>query len=249
MCRIIHKVTNLIAQLRPYFIRLPQNRNEINKIHNKFYDIAGFPNVLGAIDCTHIKIQSPGGEHGELYRNRKTWFSINTQATCNADLKFMDIVARWPGSVHDSTIFNDSRMRMRLEANEFPNSYLLGDSGYACKRYLLTPLLTPRNRSEETYNNAHKVTRNTIERSFGVLKRRFPCLAIGIRLAMNRILAVIVATMVLHNIAVELKDEEPEEDPEVNIPNFEQPNNIFDPRMGNENMAVRIALINTVFNR
>jgi hypothetical protein len=62
-----------------------------------------------------------------------------------------------------------------------------------------------------------------------------------------RILAVIVAKMVLHNIAVELKDEE--EDPEVNIPNFEQPNNIFDPRMGNENMAVRMALINTVFNR
>jgi hypothetical protein len=117
VCRIIHKMTNLIAQLRPYFIRLPQNRNEINKIHNKFYDIAGFPNVLGAIDCTHIKIQSPGGEHGELYRNKKTWFSINTQVTCNADLKFMDIVARWPGSVHDSTIFNDSRMRMRLEAN------------------------------------------------------------------------------------------------------------------------------------
>jgi hypothetical protein len=97
----------------------------------------------------------------------------------------MDIVARWPGSFHDSTICNDSRMRLRLEANEFPNNYLLGDSGYACKRYLLTPLLTPRNRAEETYSNAHKVTRNTIERSFGVLKRRFLCLAIGIRLAMQ----------------------------------------------------------------
>jgi hypothetical protein len=39
--------------------------------------------------------------------------------------------------------------------------------------------------------------------------------------------------MVLHNIAVELKDEEPEEDPEVNIPYFDQPSNIFDSRMEN----------------
>jgi hypothetical protein len=140
VCRIIHRVTNSIASLRPYFIRLPDRRNEIRKIHNDFYEIAGFPNVLGAVDCTHIKVQSPGGDHVELYRKRKSWFSINTQAISVANLKFIDVVARWPGSVHDSTIFNDSRIRMRLEDNEFPNCYLLGDSGYACKRYLLTPL-------------------------------------------------------------------------------------------------------------
>jgi hypothetical protein len=91
----------------------------------------------------------------------------------DANLKFIDVVARWPGSVHDSTIFDDSRIRMRLENNEFPNCYLLGDSGYACKRYLLTPLLVVNNRAEQRYNTAHKTTRNVVERSFGVLKRRF----------------------------------------------------------------------------
>jgi hypothetical protein len=75
-----------------------------------------------SLDCTHIKLQSPGGDHGD-----------HTQVISDANLKFIDVVARWSGSVHDSTIFNDSRrfvdIRMRL------------DSGYACKRYLLTPLL------------------------------------------------------------------------------------------------------------
>ncbi|CAH1371673.1 unnamed protein product, partial [Tenebrio molitor] len=68
VCRIIHRVTNSIASLRPYFIRLPDRKNEIRKTHNDFYEIAGFPNMLGAVDCAHIKVQSSGGDHGELYR-------------------------------------------------------------------------------------------------------------------------------------------------------------------------------------
>lgn len=38
----------------------------------------------------------------------------------------MNIVARWPGSVHDSTIFNNSEIKRRYENNEFPNCILLG---------------------------------------------------------------------------------------------------------------------------
>ncbi|KAK6312793.1 hypothetical protein J4Q44_G00161400 [Coregonus suidteri] len=42
-----------------------------------------FPGVLGAIDCTHILIHNPGGENGELFRNRKGYCSINVQAVCD----------------------------------------------------------------------------------------------------------------------------------------------------------------------
>lgn len=250
VCRIIHRVTNAIATLRPHFISLPNTRNQVIQLNTDFFNIAGFPNILGAIDCTHIKIQSPGGEYAELYRNRKSWFSINTQAVCTANLKFIDVVVRWPGSVHDSTIFNDSRLRMKLENNEYPNSYLLGDSGYACRRYLLTPFLNPRNRAEQRYNNAHKTTRSVIERSFGVLKRRFPCLAIGMRVNIERVLPIIVAVMILHNIAVEMNEDEPQQDPNILIQNLEEPNDIFDQNIigGNEHVAVRTALVNTVFN-
>lgn len=45
---------------------------------------------------------------GEEYRNRKGIFSMNVQGVCNADLLFMNVVARWPGSAHDATIFNNS---------------------------------------------------------------------------------------------------------------------------------------------
>lgn len=38
----------------------------------------------------------------------------------------MDIVANWPGSTHDVTIFNSSRLKARFENGEFNNGILLG---------------------------------------------------------------------------------------------------------------------------
>lgn len=67
-----------------------------------------------------------GGDDAEVFRNRKGYFSINTQAVCDPDLKFLDVVARWPGSTHDNTIFNNSRIRRKFEQQHFPNSILLG---------------------------------------------------------------------------------------------------------------------------
>lgn len=94
----------------------------------------------------------------------------------------MDIVARWPGSAHDSNIFRNSRLHARLESGEFKNMAILGDSGYALKSYMLTPLLNPVGRSQMLYNESQIRTRNIIERCFGVWKRRFPVLSLGIYL-------------------------------------------------------------------
>ncbi|XP_045541246.1 putative nuclease HARBI1 [Papilio machaon] len=143
----------------------------------RFYSIAGFPRVVGAVDCTHIKINSPGGSNSELFRNRKGYFSLNVQVVCDSNLVIRNIIARWPGSVHDSTIFNDSPLCAQFERGDFGTMVLLGDSGYPCRPYLLTPLLNPLTHAEEAYNQSQIKTRNLIERLFGVLKRRFPCLS------------------------------------------------------------------------
>jgi len=50
-------------------------------VKQKFYDVDGMPGVGACIDCTHIKIQNPGGPNGEVFRNRKGWFSLNVQVT------------------------------------------------------------------------------------------------------------------------------------------------------------------------
>ncbi|XP_063911960.1 putative nuclease HARBI1 [Zophobas morio] len=214
---IIKRVSNAIASLSHTFIKMPENQNDQQQIQLQFYEKALLPRVIGSLDCTHVKIQSPGGPNAELFRNRKGYFSINVQTVASANLKILDIVARWPGSCHDQTIFDNSAIKRRLENNEFGNNTLLvADSGYGNNMHVITPLIRTRTEVEEVYNEAVTRTRNPVERQYGVWKRRFPILSLGLRLKLETTLAVIVATAVLHNIALNNNENEPPMDPEQN---------------------------------
>lgn len=247
VCRIIKRVSFQLASLGRTEIKMPQGHEEIIRVCADFYTIRNFPHVVGALDCTHIRITSPGGENAELYRNRKGYFSLNVQAVCDSRLKVRHIIARWPGSVHDATIFNDSPLIVQLENGDYGrHNFLLGDSGYPCKAYLLTPVRNPRTPAEEAYNRAHITTRNTVERCFGVLKRRFPCLALGLRTKLETTMAIIVACAVLHNFAIDLGDVDDEE-PEEYLEAIEGGENVVHNQQ--ENTAVRMHIINTVFDQ
>lgn len=73
----------------------------------------------------------------------------------------------------------------------------------------MTPLLNPITRAERRYNFCHIRTRNVVERQYGVWKRRFPVLSSGLKLKVENALVIIVATAVLHNIAINNNDDEP----------------------------------------
>lgn len=182
MCCVIHKVSTVIASRAKTEVTFPVTREERASVMRGFHDLASFPGVLGAIDCTHVAIQSPGGANGELYRNRKGFFSLNIQGVVSSTLLFENVVARWYGSVHDATIFANCRLNARFESGELTGGYLLGDAGYPCKNYLLTPLVATPTAAQRRYNYAQIRTRNPVERAFGVLKRRFPCLRMGLRI-------------------------------------------------------------------
>ncbi|CAC5388654.1 HARBI1 [Mytilus coruscus] len=84
--------------------------------------------------------------------------------------------------------------------------WLLGDSGYPLKVWLITPLANPSNPQEQRFNNSHCKTRNIVERAFGVLKQRFRCLhktggALSYR--PERSTNIIETCFRLHNLAVE----------------------------------------------
>lgn len=54
----------------------------------------------------------------------------------------------------------------------------------------------------DRYNTSHTRARNTVERQYGLWKRRFPCLSLGMRCNVKNAINIIVATAVLHNIAI-----------------------------------------------
>ena len=57
-------------------------------------------------------------------------FICTTQVVCDANGTITSIVARWPGSSHDSRIFTESTIKRDLESRNEDNAWLLGDSGY-----------------------------------------------------------------------------------------------------------------------
>jgi nuclease HARBI1 len=156
-----------------------------------------------------------GGDNAENFRNRKNFFSFNVQTTSDPDMRITDIVARWQGSSHDQNIFNHSAIRARFENGDFGNSLILGDSGYASRPYLVTPIRHPVLPEEHLFNESQIRTRSTVERQYGTWKRRFPVLSLGIRLALQTVQQVIVACAVLHNIAIDMHEDEPPMDPEL----------------------------------
>ncbi|KAH9359797.1 hypothetical protein HPB48_020990 [Haemaphysalis longicornis] len=194
VCRTVRKGTELIAShLFERLVHLPEAA-ALTKVMRDFYNIAQFPVVTGCIDCTHIEINSPGGYNAEVYRNRKGYFSINMQAVTGPNLEFFDVVASWPGSVHDSRIFENSRVRVRYEGKRLPG-VLLGDMGYSCQPFLMTPLGEP------------------VERAFGVWKRRFPCLDMCLQHKLPQYIDIITACAALHNLACAKREAQPPQHP------------------------------------
>ena len=61
---------------------------------------SGIPNVLGAIDCTHVRIQAPSGDGKFDYRNRHGYYSMVMQAVVNSEAKFLDVYIGEPGSMN-----------------------------------------------------------------------------------------------------------------------------------------------------
>ena len=108
--------------------------------------------MVGAVDCTHVEIHDcPWGDDEYIYINRKSRHSINVQLICDANYKITNVVARWPGSAHDSRILQRSNIGQSFAAGDL-QGILIGDSGYPLRPWLMTPILHPATAPEEDYN-------------------------------------------------------------------------------------------------
>lgn len=202
--RAIRKVGDALVRFVARFIRFPSGQRALD-VKRAFHAIAGFPNVLGCVDGTYIKISTPT-ENEPDYVNRKGFHSLNVQMVCDAKFIITNVVAKSPGSCHDSRIFRESQLCENFETGIY-NGFLLGDSGYPCRRYLMTPYNNTDNiRSREKFNAALCRTRVLIEQTFGILKRRFPCLAVGLRTNPERACIYTVDCVILHNIGILKRD-------------------------------------------
>jgi len=110
--------------------------------------------------------------------------------------------------------FQNSRIYMCYTRREL-TGILGGDNGYPCLPFLLTLILNPEMDEEIAYNNIHRRIRLIVERTFGIWKRRFPCLARGLTTKLICSTTIVVTCAVLHNLSLfydnKLSDDEENE--------------------------------------
>ena len=115
------------------FLSFPESPADTKRT---FSVVAHFPGVIGAIDCTHIRIICPNKANAMAIDNRKQFYTINVQAVCDSHAFNTNIVPRWPrGSSRDSRIFENSNIADKLWDGAL-DGILVGDSGYARRTYI-----------------------------------------------------------------------------------------------------------------
>jgi len=121
----VEAVTNSLIKIAPKFIHFPTDPQAIIANKLSFHSVAGFPNVLGAIDCTHVAIKAPSA-HEEAFVNRKGVHTLNIQAVCDNEMRIINLVSKWPGAMHDSFIWRSSGLRRLFEDGQIKDGWLLG---------------------------------------------------------------------------------------------------------------------------
>jgi len=164
-----------------------------------------FPNVIGAIDGTHIKIRAPPIDAAS-YINRKGFLSLNVQLVCNSRGLFTHCYAGEVGSIHDARVFRNFPVAHFLNMPDayFPNdSHIIGDAAYAIHPHLLVPFRDNDHLSnrQKNFNYCLSSTRMAIERAIGQLKIRFRILLDCLPLTDVKKIPEF-SSCVLHNICI-----------------------------------------------
>nr|KAJ0203012.1 hypothetical protein LSAT_V11C500256410 [Lactuca sativa] len=181
--RCFHRILRSIIAIEGLYIQQPTGDVVPREIQEsrRFYPF--FKDCIRAIDGTHVRVHVPNRD-APRYRGRKGYPTINVLAACTFDLKFTYVLTSWEGTASDSRIIKNTFTRN--DKLLIPSGkYCLVDGGLPHTNKLMAPyrgvryhlkeysMRGPQN-SKELFNLRHASLRNTIERAFGVLKRRFP---------------------------------------------------------------------------
>ena len=124
-----------------------------------------------------------------MWYNRHHDTSINCALLSGSNNEIYFISANSPGSLHDSDVFHSSDLFVKLHNDNwrpFPGALIIGDSAYkGVYPFMATPYLDGATRGDERrrrYNIAFKKARNVVERTIGILKKKFLMLKVGLRM-------------------------------------------------------------------
>lgn len=170
---------------------------------------------MGAIDGTHIQA-NVSNQDQPRYRNRKGFISQNVLVACGFDMKFHYVLAGWEGSAHDGRLLRCAVSRPGRKLTVPIGKYYLADAGFPLVPGFLTPYRSTRyhingvdilpETAKELFNHRHSSLRNVVERTIGLLKKRFAYLRHQPFHDIDTQGKIVLACCALHNF---LRDEDP----------------------------------------
>ncbi|CAM0913236.1 unnamed protein product [Alopecurus aequalis] len=203
------KCLNLLAEdiIRPVDPRF-------RDVHKRLQDARFCPhfnNAIGAIDGTHVPVIVTAKDMIN-HVDRHGYATQNVMAVCDFDMRFISVVAGWPGSAHDTRIFKDTLDKYKTTfPHPPPGKYYLVDSGYPNQTGYLGPFRKTKYHLPEfrdgpaavgrmeMFNYLHSSLRNVIERCFAVLKQKWRILKAMPSYPPRKKARIIIACLALHN--------------------------------------------------
>jgi DDE superfamily endonuclease len=215
------RVTKALLSLREEYITWPDSneRKVISKDIQRQFD---FPHCVGIADGTLFPLAfEPSTEDAPDYSGRKYGYSLTTMVICDHKRRIRHYLAGFPGSAHDNRVFKSTKVATEAPDYFDPMQYIIGDSAFENDWFMVSAFKKPKNqsipRSHEQFNEKLARLRIISEHCIGILKGRFPWLR-SIRLkitedskSLKEILELIDATIILHNILIEIGEKEKEE--------------------------------------
>jgi len=200
----------IVDSLERRFVRFPVSEAERQHVAEGFRSLAGFPGVLGALDGTHVRISAPAVPEAEkkLYWCRHQEYSVVLSAIVDAKGRFIHTHFGFPGSCHDSYVFERTSFFGSLAQLVPLGFHLVADSAYTLRQevmcqYRETLVRTP---AQRLFSLVLARTRQPAERSFGMLQTRFRALGGQLEMALDKLQYCVRAATVLHNICLERLD-------------------------------------------
>ncbi|XP_074315293.1 uncharacterized protein LOC141651481 [Silene latifolia] len=202
--RHFHMVLRVVMKVGQYYIK-ERDSTVSFAIDSKW---KWFEGVVGALDGTHLEM-TVYKQDRPRYRNKKGDITTNVLATCDNNLRFSYVLPGWEGLASDPRVLYDA-LRRPNGLKLIPNKYYLVDLRYTNGPGFLAPYKrtryhlnlwrgnTPTN-YKELFNLRHSSARNTIERAFGILKKRWAILRKSSFFDKKTQVRIINACFILHN--------------------------------------------------
>ncbi|CAM0958235.1 unnamed protein product [Alopecurus aequalis] len=198
------------------------DQEKMEGIKARLEAVSGLPNCCGAIDATHIIMTLPAVESSEDWCDPAKNYSMFLQGIVDDEMRFIDIVTGWPGSMTFSRLLKCSGFHKLCEAGKRLNGpvrvsgedaeireFIAGDMSYPLLPWLMTPYEGDNlSALMHNFNACQKAARRLATRALARLKGSWRILhKVMWRPDKNKLPSIILVCCLLHNIILDCKDE------------------------------------------